>query len=173
VSAGLGTLGSSVGVDSAVESDFSASGLGYALDVLVGGTPTPGIAVGGGLFLARASSGETSFDDVEVQEDSQLGFALAGAFVDGFPDRNGGFHLGGAAGPALVSFDVGDGSGNDHEGFGFGAALWLGFGAWVAPDWSIGGKLQLAAAFTGDGSNDADQQARTTSLMLLLSALYH
>jgi hypothetical protein len=173
MSVGAGVLNASVDVDSAELADFGAEGGAFALDVLVGASPSPGLAVGGALLLNRGSSGDVEIDGRRVDASTQLGFGLIGAFVDGFPDAKGGFHLGGAVGFAGVGVDVGEGAAGDHNGVGLGGAAWIGWAAWVAPDWSMGADLRFTGAITREEQDEASQDARAGAITLLFTTLYH
>src|SRR5690606_1367027 len=77
--------------------DIDVDGSALDLSLLVGGTPSPGLAVGGGLLL-----GSLMRPDVEEGGDAlatrNVGLLLVGPFVDGFPKANAGWHLGGMLG---------------------------------------------------------------------------
>jgi hypothetical protein len=173
MSLGVGVLSASVDQDAADLADFSAGGGALALDVLVGGSPSPGLAVGGALLLHRGSSGDVDIDGEQVNATTQLGLGLLGAFVDGFPDPDGGFHFGGALGLAGVSVDIGEGEPGEHNGGGLGGAAWVGWAVWVAPEWSMGADLRFAGAITRDENGGATQDARSGSITVLFSTLYH
>lgn len=173
MSFGAALLGASVDQDDANLADFGAGGSALAVDVLVGGSPSPGFAVGGALLLQRGSSGDVDIDGQNVNATTQLGLGLLGGFVDGFPDPDGGFHLGGALGLAGVRVDIGEGRAGEHNGVGLGGAAWFGWAAWVAPEWSMGADLRFAGAVTRDKVDGVSQNARAGAITLLFTALYH
>lgn len=165
LSFGLYGGGQSAGDDDA-QRDVDIDGSGLDVSVLVGGTPSPGLAVGGGLQL-----GSLLRPDFDEQGDAlatrNVGFLLLGPFVDGFPKANGGWHLGGMVGLAgLGETAVSDASA------GFGGAAWVGYDTWVGADWSLGGMLRFTALAT-TGDDPADHSASLLGVSLGLSVLYH
>jgi len=152
--------------DQVTHPSYSVGDGGLGLDLLFGGTPSPGMAVGGGLSLASIQGG-----------DSTAGFGMLGAFVDGFPEVNGGFHLGGYLGLA-GSRTTRPGKTDELRGRGLGLAVWIGEDWWVADEWSMGGLLRFTGAFDHDGSHDhgADAYALDSStygVAFLFTVLYH
>jgi len=93
-----------------------------------------------------------------------------GPFVDGFPNPFGGWHFGGTAGLAQVSFDTGVGA---DSALGFGAAAWLGHDAWVSPEWSVGGQLRFDALRATASDDDIDTTLTRLALSLQFTALYN
>jgi hypothetical protein len=152
-------------------------GGGGAIDLLIGGTPSPGFAVGGGILLNAAEdpSNETAAGTVDTG--LQTGASVLGVFIDGFPDPEGGFHVGGMLG--LAGYNVEDDplTGDEQTG-GFGAAVWAGFGGWVGSEWTLGGMLRFTGAATRadlelpDGS-DVAEDVRVGTFSILFTALYH
>ncbi len=160
--------------DSAAEPDYELGGGGFALDLLVGGSPSPGVAIGGGLLLAGMTAPDIEIGGRTVDVATGTGHALLGPFIDGFPQPHGGFHIGGLLGLARTNIDREDESDADrYEGGGVGAAAWIGYGWWVGPDWSLGGMLRFAGSITRQERQDLTRQASTYDLALLFTALYH
>lgn len=146
--------------------DYSVGDGGLGLNLAFGGTPSPGMAIGGELSLASIQGGH-----------STAGLGMIGAFVDGFPEVSGGFHLGGFLGLA-GSRTTTPGNVNELRGRGLGLAAWVGENWWVADDWSMGGTLRFTGAFTHDGSHDHGPEpyaldSSTYGLALLFSVLCH
>jgi hypothetical protein len=158
-------------LDDGGEQDFDVdvSGTAMAIDLLVGGTPTPGLTIGGGLLGNWAFGASYERDGVDVPDrDFQDG--TLGVFVDGFPSDTGGWHLGGLVGLSGVNVQ--------QDGFvermgGLGGAVWGGYDRWVADDWSLGGQLRLTMNQTSGDENGYDVSAATWTLGLSFSALYH
>lgn len=168
----------------AVPGDVTYRNGGISFDALLGGTPTPGLVIGGGLLVdlgghpnVRVREGSTDVADAAHASSKQgTGLFLIGPMIDGFPNPRGGLHIGGLIGPAYVG--IKDQQGNASSGFGLSA--WIGYDWWVADDWSIGGLLRLSAARTGlDRTIGPGDGTRTTtglstgSLALMFTALYH
>jgi hypothetical protein len=103
-------------------------GYGQAASISVGGTPAPGLVVGGTVWTARldpqfVENGRTvSPDDDSVK----ISVVRLGPFLDFYPDPRGGFHvMAAAAVSAQVETDV---KGNAVEPAALGAALSIGPG---------------------------------------------
>jgi hypothetical protein len=148
------------------------SGGGGAFDVMVGGTPVRGLVIGGALLANSILEPSYELNGVSYASNSNLGFGMLAAFIDGFPDPHQGFHVGGGFGPAVVRLGARSSS-NSTSTDGFGGALWLGYDAWIAPQWSLGGILRFAEARTGGGSGDLDETDVTRSIVISFTALYH
>lgn len=162
--AGLGTL-LSADLDTS-GGDLSSGGLTLNYDVLIGGSPAPGLTLGGGLLGGLQMSGDW---DVEGggSVDGDMATLLIGPFADGHPEPKGGMHFGGLAGLARVAFDAG---GNSDTALGFGGAFWAGHDVWVAPEWSLGGLLRLDAL---RATADDDVTVTSVGLTLMFTVLYN
>jgi hypothetical protein len=141
----------------ATETDFSADGGmsvrggGIALDLTLGGTPTPGLVIGGGFLLQEAFDPRLEFHAGDFQisgrargRGSSMEFLVLGPMIDAFPNPNGGFHLGALIGPASVGLP----DQNDNASAGFGLSAWVGYMWWVSSEWSLGGLLRVTGART-------------------------
>jgi hypothetical protein len=177
MSIGGGALVAEREYDTSTKPESTLRGGGLALDLLIGGTPTPGFVIGGGFLLNGAAnpSNETAGDTVDTEHDTSAG--VFGPFIDGFPDPEGGFHIGGMLG--LAGFAVrDDNEALDEDAGGFGASIWAGYGGWVGSDWTLGGMLRLTATRTRgefelpDGS-DVTEDVGVGTLSILFTALYH
>jgi hypothetical protein len=154
------------------------SGSGGAFDVLVGGTPAPGLVVGGGLLSEQifdpGTTIHTSVGGVVTRGSGSLGFLMIGPFVDAFPMPAGGFHFGGMLGLAGNSLR----SNTDDVSGGLGLALWMGYMWWVSSQWSLGIEGRYTGAWTtrklGDPNGDQfDATDSSQGFALLFSAAYH
>jgi hypothetical protein len=169
VSLGIGALGSDYDLEPA---SAESNGGTLALDVLVGGTPAKGLALGGALLNEAGvshsvKSGGRSLGDTNVR------FSLLGPFVDGFFDPKGGFHMGGAVGLAALSIEDLSAEGETDTLTGFGGAAWAGYDAWVADEWAIGGLIRAGGGITKKSADAGDITASTFSLGLMLTVLNH
>jgi hypothetical protein len=150
--------------------ETSASGGALAFDLMIGGSPSPGLAIGGALIgdVGRSltlESGGRELGDVNAVT------SLVGPFIDGFPDAKGGWHLGGMLGFAAQQVDA---PGSDAQTTnGVGGAAWGGFDAWVGDEWSVGGLGRIGAAVTRGKDGDQDINASSLSFVLMFTALYH
>ena len=152
-----------VSSDNSSHRDYEANGFGLAVDLMAAGSPSPGLALGGGLSFSGYGG------------DGSTGLGIAGVFVDGFPDATGGFHLGGMLGVAGVTADD---DADKFKGAGFGLSAWVGYGSWVADDWSFGPLLRFNGAIARDASEDEGPDAFALSaaafeVSLMFSVLYH
>lgn len=144
--------------------DYSGSQLD--IDLLIGGTPSDGIAVGGGLIM-----GSLLQPDMEVGNQNtatkNIPILLIGPFVDGFFQPGGGWH----AGALLGLGGLGETPETKGSG-GLGGAVWLGYDRWVGADWSIGGQLRFLGIAAG-GDDPTDFSSSALGLGLGFSVLYH
>jgi hypothetical protein len=164
---GLGTL---LSANASTEGfvDVSTSGLTLDYDLQIGGSPSPGIVLGGALTGKLQLSGDWEQDGGPDLDGGNLNTIVVGPFFDGFPDVHGNLHFGGTAGLARIGADPGGGGGS-LSAIGVGGAFWAGSGVWVAPDWSVGGALRLDAAW----GKDDDTTVSTVGLSLMFSLLYN
>jgi hypothetical protein len=164
--------GADIGTDDASHPDYTVNGGGISLDLLVGGTPSPSLTVGGGAMLKSVSDPEVRLgNDAEVGSGSG-GLLTIGPFVDGFPMSNGGLHFGGLVGLAMGTARR-QGSDDDFGGAGVGAAAWVGQGFWVGSEVSVGFVLKLDAAFMRDDSGPVALTDTIYGGALSFSVLYH
>jgi hypothetical protein len=184
ISAGFGGAWTSSKVTSG---DFSStdrpksevSGSGASFDFMMGGTPAPGLVVGGGILFQETFSPSvpqpegTSVPGFDPGTLSSLPFLMIGPMVDAFPNPSYGFHFGGLLG--LAQMGLKDNQGNSSGGVGI--AAWLGYMWWTSSQWSIGGLVRGSAAWTGrtvgpEGNQfDVADNSRTVNVMF--SAAYH
>jgi hypothetical protein len=151
VGGGLGSL-LSADIDQGPISS-SSNGVTLELEGLVGGSPASGVSIGGGLLASLQLSGDWEGDNVVGSQTANLTTVIIGPFADGYPHPRGGFHLGGLLGLARVAFE-GPGGDGGSDALGVGGAGWLGYDAWVAPEWSIGGELRLDALRATNSGDD-------------------
>lgn len=164
VNAGIGWVGSNWDPDGMP--DVEANGTSLALDLLVGGSPSRGVAIGGAALGHLMLSTDVSSDDGDA-DDEELNLFLVGPFIDGFPSSTGGWHLGGTVGLARARL-------GDMKGWGLGGAAWAGYDAWVGDEWSVGGLARLMITQSAAESNDFDEiSATATTFTLAFTALYH
>jgi hypothetical protein len=168
-SVGFGTLGATFDDNSPTGRDLKGSGGAFGFDLMIGGSPAPGVAIGGAL-LGEASAG-VEFDRGSFgSEDRSASVAILGPFIDGFPSSNRGWHLGGMLGLARLSVEDTSSDGISHTG-GLGGAFWVGHDFWVGDEWSVGPLLRFSGAVTR--ANDPDVNASTFAMTLLFTGLYH
>jgi hypothetical protein len=169
---GLGASGALVSTDSTNVPDYSFAGGGAAADLWIGGTPTPGLAMGAALSALGVSSTTRRVNGDSLSGDVSGSMGLLGFFVDGFPDPERGFHFGGALGLANGRAEVKD-SGKKFDGGGVGLGAWLGYDMWVSPQWSLGGIVHFMGSLTRENSDDVNYQTSLGGASLSFTALYH
>ena len=106
VALGLGVGGALVSSDSKSIGDYTFGGGSGAWDVWLGGTPSPGLAMGAAITGLGLNSGNRRQDGNPVAGEVSAALGLLGYFVDVFPDPERGFHFGGALGLASGSAEV-------------------------------------------------------------------
>lgn len=169
VNLGVGALGSDYDLG---EQSAESHGGTLGLDLLIGGTPAKGLAIGGAL-LNEAGVSHNVEQGGRSLSDTNVRLTLLGPFVDGFFDPKGGFHMGGAVG--LAALAVQDLKVEDETDTltGFGGAAWAGYDAWVADEWAIGCLVRAGGAITTKSADSGDITASTFSLGLMLTVLNH
>jgi hypothetical protein len=173
LSTGFGYQGASSSVG---DSHVSTHGAGFALDIMMGGTPATGVVVGGGLlFQTAVSPGQTiegpPFPGLEAYPGGGVGLGLLGPFIDVFPNPTGGFHLGAELGLAGLGL-----KGNDDKlSAGGGGSIWVGYMDWMSSQWSLGGLIRGTAVGTKRqvGAAATDVSDGAWGFTAEYSALYH
>jgi hypothetical protein len=169
---GLGIAGVLVSSDAKSIGDYSFGGGTGAFDLWIGGTPTPGLAMGAALSGLGLNSTHRSIDGNRVSGDVSGGTGLLGYFLDVFPDPERGLHFGGALGFASGTAEVKD-SGRKFEGGGLGLEAWGGYDFWVSPQWSLGGMLRFMGSVTRQEKENVAYEASVGAATLSFTALFH
>lgn len=178
LAAGLG--GGRINVSApAGASSFGAGGAGLALDLWVGGTPWRGVTLGGMAAVQTLHDSNTVVEGSSTDLGTSGGTFLVGPYVDVFPDPLRGLHLGGALALSAVRLNgdshslAVDRGVRDFDGRGLGASLWMGYMAWVGPEWSLGGMLKLSGFATGEEAAGLERKSSGYSLSVSVTALCH
>ncbi len=169
---GLGLAGASVSSDSTRVGDYNFGDGAGAFDLWIGGTPTPGLAMGAALSGLGLSSSKRSVDGNRVPGDVVGSTGLLGYFVDVFPDPKRGLHFGGALGFASGDAEIKDGD-RHFRGGGFGLQAFGGYEFWVSPQWSLGGMLRVLGSITREQQDGVGYQASFAAATLSFTGLYH
>ena len=153
--------------------DATVTGVGAGLEVSFGGTPLPGLVVGGGSFSSFVSSPTISYAGQSAEEGS-VSLSLFAPFIDWYPNETQGFHVQGAAGLAYVSYDS-KGGGSSVSGTGLGFMAGAGYEVWVGDQWSLGAMFRLQYATPSIKADGMTTSLDTNSVIpaLLLGATYH
>jgi hypothetical protein len=164
------SLGEAGAVGAGPSGSASIWGLSEAITVAVGGTPRPGLAVGGfarvlhdaGTFhggpivtasVATVPGGPSSAPFTVTGNASATQFEI-GPFVDWFPKPTGGWHLG--AGAHVAGMSVYDDAGESQSSKpGLGGVLFGGWQNWVGPRISLG----FEAIVTGTAQAGLDDKS--------------
>ncbi len=150
--------------------DFNEHGGTMSADLLIGGSPSPGISIGGGLMVDPLFG----TDSEHGSRHGSVGRVswLVGPFADAFPDPTKGWHLGGLIGFAGQSFDSLD-TGETRRGAGFGGAAWVGYDFWVADEWAVGPQFRVMGARTTNSKSGEDLSAFASSFDFGLSVVFN
>jgi hypothetical protein len=170
-SVGFGDYRASFSDGNHANQDFTEKGGSLSLDLLIGGSPSPGVSIGGALLLDPLFGGD--YERSGGGLGSHGGFSsLLGPFIDGFPDPTQGWHLGAMLGLAAQSFqNVNATSGKTATAGGVGGAAWFGYDFWVGSEWAIGPQLRLMGMRTSDTKSGDDISAWARSFTIGMSAV--
>jgi len=167
--AGLGYTHSSYSVSPAVAGvpDQSIGGLSIGFDAWFGGSPTPGLAIGGGLTGYDVPSPTIKVGDQSRSFPGHATLSIVALFGDYYFDPNAGMHLEALAGFGVLGLT--DSNGNTSNNDPSGLALGVGFGNdwWVSDEWSIGvlGRFIYAPLSYSVGGATAKYSTITPALM--------
>ncbi len=134
--------------------DVDYSGLALADELLLGGTVSEGLVIGGGLLDAWSPDTTVEIEGEEVDGiDVSTTLHFIGPFLQYYPDPTSGFHVQVGAGMAWGDRTVEDADGFDGSSDGFGLIGGLGIDSWIGDEWSIGGHFRiLYASLEEDGA---------------------
>ena len=153
-------------------SDTSVSAGGVALELAFGGTPFPGLAIGGGIYGLSTTGQASVSQNGQTATIDRATVSMLGLFVDWYPNPKDGWHIQGAVGPTAVRFS----SGNELSGTGFGAMFGGGYEWFVSEQWSLGilARVQYASPQLSFASTSATKlDSSTWSPALMFGATYH
>jgi hypothetical protein len=171
-----GTIGPGYISDSVSFSDGSASGTisggGASLEIYLGGTPVPGVTVGG--FLTGSSAVNPSFSQggtTVSTSNTSYGVGTLGPYVDFYPNPTHGFHVLGTLGFAQLQVsDDSSGTKVTENGFTIGAGV--GYDFWISGDWSLGVLARATFANAKGTSASVTETDNVFAPALLFSACY-
>ena len=151
--------------------DSQFSGLTFATEIAVGGTPLPGLIVAGTLITHNHPGPELELDDGRTLDlgDGNLSFVIVGASADWYPRPTRGFHVGGTLGAAYAVASSSSALGQ-IGGVGVGLSGLLGHDFWVSGDWSLGPLLRLSFAYV-TSDHERDTVTGSEDSLLVSSAL--
>jgi hypothetical protein len=166
---GLGYTSTSLSLSPAVAGvpDQSLGGVSIGFDAWFGGSPIPGLAIGGGLTGYDVPSPTLKSGGMSASADGHMTLSIVALFGDYYFNPNQGLHLEALAGFGVLGRTYGNGetSNNDPSGL----ALGIGFGNdwWVSDEWSIGvlGRFIYAPLSYSVGGESAKYSTITPALM--------
>jgi len=166
--AGLGYFKSTMSVSGITGyPETSMSGVDIGFDAWFGGSPIPGLAIGGGLTGFDVPSPKLKIGGQSASSNNHLTLSIVAAFADYYFDPHQGLHA-----EALLGFGVlsaQDSNGNSSSNDPSGVAMGLGFGNdwWVSDEWSIGvlGRFIYAPLSYSAGGLTAKYSTITPALM--------
>ena len=125
--------------------DVESHAFALGADLMVGGSPSPGMALGAGV-QANLGFGSNFQENGTTIGSGTIFHFLAGPFFDAFPNDKDGWHLGTMLGFAGMTQSSGI-AGVADSAFGGGASAFAGYDMWVAPEWSAGFELRAGGAY--------------------------
>ena len=151
------------------------TGAGPTTSLLLGGTPSSGLVVGGGLLLSSFSNPSVVIKGEQVQPGYDVTFRLIsiGPFFQYYPDPTAGFHVQAFAGYMSARAEVEDAAVVSQPDTGPAIALATGYDFWVGKEWSMGPAFQLlfaALEYSGEGS---DERMSVVTPTVSFSATFH
>jgi hypothetical protein len=154
--------------------DVTIKGGGLALELLFGGTPTPGLVIGGGFVFMSLNKPTVEINGQEFDSKNNLSYGLIGVFVDVYPDPTGGFHVGGMLGFANASVSDTEGSSSSSASVsGPGGFVQLGYDFWIGEQWSFGPNARLLWSSLKNSDDDIDEKYTLTGFQIMASFTLH
>jgi hypothetical protein len=125
------------------------SGGTFSLELYFGGTPVPGVTIGGFLTGMDVISPKLTLGGQTYNSANgvSVGLGQIGPYVDVYPDPHGGFHFLGGLTYASLSLNDGQGT-SKQEGSGYGLNAGVGYDFWVSPTVSLGVLARVTYART-------------------------
>lgn len=152
-------------------SDYSQHGGSMSLDLLIGGSPSPGISIGGGILVDPLFGASYERNGREIGSHGGVS-ALIGPFIDAYPDATKGWHLGGLMGFGGQSFQNVS-TDTRQRAAGFGGAAWFGYDFWVAPEWSGGPQFRVMGMSASSSKSGEDISSFASSFDLGVSIVFN
>jgi opacity protein-like surface antigen len=169
---GPGYLTTSPAADEGADIDIKYSGFGVGGGLLFGGTPAPGLVIGGGTANVVALSPKITVEGEESDlgdGDLTLNLSTLGVFGTYYPDPNAGLNLHLMVAYGVLSVSDSDGDDSDNNPSGVAITAGVGYDFWVAQEWSIG----VLGRFTYAALSYEDVSFPTLAPALLATFTYH
>ncbi len=183
--AGLGFGGLIGKVEPDVDTDLEGKTSGFSVlsELAFGGTPIPGLVIGGGIYSANTptTSYELEEGGAEITADGAgTTVGVIGPFVDVYPNPELGLHFQGAVGFGVITADEADDDlafpPDKYSGVGLGLMVGGGYEVFVADQWSIGGVARVVYAnanLKSDSDDFVDVKAHALVPGALFTVTYH
>jgi hypothetical protein len=114
-------------------------GFAPSLQLDIGGTPRPGLVVGGALWGVVQRSAQINMGPGTVVPSGQATIVALGPFVDYYPDPTKGWHMRAMVGAAALHYASAGGDwGEATSGIGFATGAGFGYDFWVGDTLSVG-----------------------------------
>lgn len=158
--------------------DSRFTGLTFATELSIGGTPLPGLIVAGSLITQTHPAPELELEDGSTLDlgDGNLSFVIIGVTADWYPRPQHGFHVGGTLGAAYAIARSVSALGQ-IGGVGVGLSGLIGRDFWLSGDWSLGPLVRLSLAYvTADHEQDrltGSEDTLLVSSVLSLAATFN
>jgi hypothetical protein len=156
--------------------EITVDGAGVGLEFLIGGTPLPGLVLGGGLFLFTIPDPKMELNGTESDaEDISLGATMFALMASYYIDPKLGAYAQALVGLSSLSLEY-ERQGSkrqtdDTDGYALG--LGLGWDFWVGNQWSLGPELRVVYARMTREAGDVEEQYRLWAPSLLFTATVH
>ena len=137
-------------------------GPGSAWLLTIGGTPVPGLVIGGTLFTHVQGKPTVEQGNFSGEASKAVFLLGIGPTVDFYPDPKGGLHFGGS----LLYTSL---NSVNYTSTGFGAHVFGGYDLFFSDQWSVGPTLQLVFSKT---AKDPEKDT-TTSISAMITLLDH
>ncbi|MCC6901045.1 MAG: autotransporter domain-containing protein [Polyangiaceae bacterium] len=151
------------------------SGGGGTLELLLGGTPAPGLVLGGGLIGHTFTEPDYEVDGTSTRlEDTELGLTYLALFGQLYFDPEGGAHVQALVAAAEESYRYPlAGTERESELSGVGVGLGAGYDLWIGDQWSLGPAARVSWATVKHDADGVVTRHKTTTFSLSLTATLH
>lgn len=154
------------------------SGVGWHFSLWVGGTPKPGLVIGGVIGGRAEQSDDGTVGDRRASTSASA--SRGGVFIDAYPVPEEGFHFGGilsGSSTEVESSASGDQPSTSYRGEGVGVSVFAGLDTWIAEQWSFGALVELGGNVSRDDSTvdgqDVVRQSTSYFAAAQITVVYH
>ena len=168
----------SVRTDRTSQPDVRMRGVGWHLSLWVGGTPKPGLVIGGVVGGRAEQSDDGTVDGRKAPVSASA--SRLGVFIDAYPVPEEGFHFGGilsGSSSEVQSSASGEQPSTSYDGEGVGVSVFAGLDTWIAEQWSFGALVELGGNVSRDDTRvdgqDVLRQSTSYFAAAQISVVYH